>query len=195
MRGFLDRKEIYFQGKVELGAGPLANWDESIDLANMQRLTMNQIHLDCDLLKVYDTSGLSSSLNQGPNGSQANKAWEFVAKGNVLFAGKAESGDYEGDGSELSYVQSKDLLTLLGEPRRPAHVIIKPLDLKQASVINASVEFAKINPRIPSLESYKMGEQGINVQLRDPANPQNVPSAPAGSIPNPRGTVTDFLRK
>jgi hypothetical protein len=195
MRGFLDRKEIYFQGKVELGAGPLATWDESIDLATMQRLTLNQIHLDCDLLKVYDTSGLSSTFNQGSSGSPANKAWEFVAKGNVLFAGKAESGDYEGDGSELSYVQSKELLTLLGEPRRPAHVIIRPLDLQQASVINASVEFAAINPRIPSLESYKMGEQGINVQLRDPANPQNVPSAPAGPIPNPRGTVTDFLRK
>lgn len=192
MRGFLDRSEIYFQGKVELAAGPLPGWDDAIDVTQMQRLEINQLHLDCDLLKVYDTSGLSST---GGFGSQGAKAWEFQAKGNVNFAGKAESGDYEGNGSEVNYVQAKELLTLLGEPRRAAHVIIRPSGPSQASVINASVEFAAINPRIPSLESYKMGEQGIDVQLQDPANPQAGPPPPRGPIPNPRGTVTDFFRK
>ncbi len=199
MRGFLDRSEIYFQGKVELAAGPLASWEDAIDLAQMQRLKMDQTHLDCDLLKVYDTSGLSStgglaSLSSQHAGNQHSKAWEFVAKGNVNFAGKAESGDYEGYGAEVNYVQAKELLTLLGEPRRAAHVIIKPAGQTQAEVINMSVEYAVINPRIPSLESYKMGEQGIDVKLQDPNNPQAGP-APIAPIPNPRGTVSDFLRK
>ncbi len=195
MRGFLDRSELYFQGKVELAAGPLATWDDAIDLARMQRLTMNQLHLDCDLLKVYDTSGLSSTGGRVSTGERNTKAWEFQAKGNVNFAGKADSGDYEGNGSEIAYVQAKELLTLLGEPRRPARVIIKPAPPSQASVINASVEYAVINPRIPSLESYKMGEQGIDVQLQDPNNPQAGPVSPSGPIPNPRGTVSDFFRK
>ncbi len=205
MRGFLDRSEIYFQGKVELAAGPLANWEDAVDVTHMQHLEMNQLLLDCDLLKVYDTSGLSSvgglaSANISPAGNSqagapASRAWEFVAKGNVNFAGKAESGDYEGNGSEVNYVQAKELLTLLGEPRRAAQVIIKPAKTSPADVINLSVEHAVINPRIPQLESFKMGEQGINVQLQTTAGTPDTLLVPNRPLPNPRGTVTDYLRK
>ena len=204
MRGFLDHSEIYFQGKVELAAGPLASWDDAIDVTRLQHLALDQMHLDCDLLKVYDTSSLSTtgpaaSPSRGSAGG-ATKTWEFQAKGNVHFAGKAESGDYEGSGSEVNYVQAKELLTLLGEPRRAAHVIIRPSGPSQASLINASVEYAAINPHIPSLESYKMGAQGIDVQLQGSQSqgtgqPSGQPTPPRGDIPNPRGTVTDFLRR
>lgn len=200
MRGFLDRSEVYFQGKVELAAGPLATWEDAIDVTQMQRLKMDQIHIDCDLLKVYDTSGLSSigtltSANSQSAGNPATKAWEFVAKGNVNFAGKAESGDYEGYGSEVNYVQAKEQLTLLGEPRRSAHVIIKPAGSSQAQVVNWSVQHAVINPRIGSLESYKMGEEGINVQLQNPNNNPPFAPVPNGPLPNPRSKVNDFFSK
>ncbi|MEO8269831.1 MAG: hypothetical protein ABI557_08925, partial [Aureliella sp.] len=202
MSGFLDRSELDFLGRVELAAGPLANWDESIDLAQMQRLAINQMHLDCDLLKLYDTSRLSSTASltsgRGTGIDQASKAWEFQAKGNVHFAGKAESGDYEGEGAEVTYVQAKELLTLFGEPRRSARIIRTPTDRSLEGPINASVEYAAINPRTLAIESFKIGQDGIRVEA--PSAGSNTPGSiapPANNlpVPNPRSSVSDFFQR
>lgn len=198
MRGFLDRSELYFQGKVELAAGPLTTWEDAIDLARMQRLGMNQIHLDCDLLKVYDTSGLSSTASLALGQDRASKAWEFQAKGNVHFAGKAESGDYQGEGAEVTYVQAKELLTLFGEPRRPARIIKTPSNPAAEGTINASVEYAAINPRTLAVESYKVGQDGIRVDLPNAgggAGGGKLPPAPQLPARDPRGSVSDFLQR
>lgn len=197
MSGFLDRSELNFLGKVEVAAGPLASWDESIDLAQMQRLTINQMHLDCDLLKLYDTSSLSSTASLASGGDRASKAWEIQAKGNVHFAGKAESGDYEGEGAELTYVQAKELLTLFGEPRRSARIIKTPAAHSLERPINASVEYASINPRTLDIR-FKIGQDGIRVDA--PNAGSNAPGgiAPQGSnlpVPNPRSSVSDFLQR
>lgn len=197
MRGFLDRSELYFQGKVELAAGPLASWEDAIDLAKMQRLALNQIHLDCDLLKVYDTSGLSSTSSLATSQVRATKAWEFQAKGNVHFAGKAESGNYQGEGAEVTYVQAKELLTLFGEPRRPARIIKTPNDPTTEGTINASVEYAAINPRTLAVESYKVGQDGVRVDLPNSgAGAAGGGTAPASNLPirDPRGSVSDFFQ-
>ncbi len=202
MSGFLDRSELSFLGKVELAAGPLANWDESIDLAQMQRLSLNQMHLDCDLLKLYDTSGLSSTTGlaagRGTGGDRASKAWEIQAKGNVHFAGKAESGDYEGEGAEVSYVQAKELLTLFGEPRRSARIIKTPSDLSLDLPTSASVEYAAINVRTLAIEGLKLGQDGISGAIPNAgANGSSGITLPASNLsaPNPRGSVSDFLQR
>lgn len=198
MRGFLDRSELYFQGKVELAAGPLATWEDAIDLAKMQRLAMDQMHLDCDLLKVYDTSGLSSTVSPAAGQDRASKAWEFQAKGNVHFAGKAESGDYQGEGAEVTYVQAKELLTLFGEPRRPGRIIITPNNPGTKEIINASMEFAAINPRTLAVESYKIGQDGIRVDLSNADGAAaSGNTSPAASLParDPRSSVSDFLQR
>ncbi len=197
MRGFMDHSELYFQGKVELATGPLSRWEDSIDLAQMQKLSLNQLRLFCDLLKVFDTSGLSttnSNLVIGTGAGSTTKAWEFQAKGNVEFAGKAETTDYEGNGSEIAYVQAKQLLTLLGEPRRPARIILTPSNGGQR--VQASVESAAINPRTGALEGYKPGQEGIQVDLQGNSGgvSDSTNSQPNTAVPNPRGTVSDFLR-
>lgn len=198
MRGFLDRSELYFQGKVELAAGPLASWEDAIDLARMQRLAMDQIHLDCDLLKVYDTSGLSSTAGFAVGQDRAIKAWEFQAKGNVHFAGKAESGDYQGEGAEVTYVQAKELLTLFGEPRRPARIIKTPNNPAVEGTLNLSVEHAAINPRTLAIESFKAGQDGIRVDFPNAGGGAAGGIAPpAANLPtrDPRGSVSDFLQR
>lgn len=202
MRGFMDRSELYFQGNVELGAGPLASWEDSIDLANMQRLKLEQIRLFCDLLKVFDTSSLSSTpilstaADTGLPQRTSSKAWEFQAKGNVNFAGKATTADYEGKSSELAYVQAKDQLRILGDVRRPASISITPAPTATRSSYPAvvSVVYAAINPRTGALEGYQAGQEGIHVDLQNKTAPGSTP-APTSPIPNPRGTVSDFFRK
>jgi hypothetical protein len=195
MRGFLSRSEIYFQGKVELAVGPLRSWTDSIDLARMQQLSMDQLLLGCDLLKVYDTSGLSTT-SRPPSGASVNKSWEFQAKGNVTFEGKTESGDYEGNGTEVAYVQQKELLLLWGEPRRPAHIKRTPANRAAEGAFEASVEYVAIHPKTLSIESYKVGQNGIRVELPTGA-PETRPlpgtSLENRPIPNPRGTAQRFL--
>ncbi len=203
MSGFLDRSEINFLGKVEVAAGPLANWDESIDLAQMQRLAIHQMRLDCDLLKLYDTSGLSSTQAitgsasiRGAGGDRAGKSWEIQARGNVHFAGKAESGEYEGEGAEVTYVQSKELLTLFGEPRRSARLIKTPNDRSVEETINASFEYAAINPRTLAVEDFKIGQDGIRFDVPNAnASSGMAPPTDTAPIPNPRGSVSEFLQR
>ncbi len=201
MSGFLDRSELDFLGKVEMAVGPLASWDDSIDLAQMQTLKLDQMQLDCDLLKLYDTSSLSGTSNLAAGPDNSSKAWEFQAKGNVHFAGKSESGDYAGDGSEVTYVQSKELLTLMGEPRRPAHIIRSPANRETEGTIHASVEYAAINPRTGAIENYSVGQEGIRVELPAAGSDSTGgssslgPALPTTPPPNPRGSVSDFFQR
>ncbi|MCA9134270.1 MAG: hypothetical protein KDA45_13975, partial [Planctomycetales bacterium] len=198
MHAFLDRSEIYFQGKVELAAGPLATWEDAIDLAHMQQLSLDQMLLDCDLLKVYDTSGLSSTSSLSGGGSRGNtpKSWEFQAKGNVNFEGRAASGLYEGNGTQVDYVQAKELLMLWGEPQRPASIKKVPSNPQDATV-EASIVRAAINPRTLAIEHFEVGQNGIGMQMGGPAVHGGPPPglAPAGPLPNPRGSVNNFFHR
>lgn len=198
MRGFLDRSELYFQGNVELAAGPLKSWDDAVDLAQLRQLSLDQMLLECDLLKIYDTSGLSSTPLVSKQRS-SDKSWDFQAKGNVVFEGKAESGNYEGNGSELTYSQAKELLYLFGDPRRPASFRRIPNDANADGEFSASVEYLAFNPRTWTFESYKLGQNGFQYTLpqaeqNSSAGPQPAPvQQPAA--PNPRGSVDDFLQR
>lgn len=205
MRGFMDRSEIYFQGHVELAAGPLASWEDAIDLATMKQLSMDQMMLSSDLLKAYDTSSLSSTASL--NGEEvANQNWEFQAKGNVNFAGKTKSGDYEGSATELVYVQALEQLRLFGEPRRPASLKRTPAPGSPQGVSNISVEYAAINTRTLEVPSYKMGENGISWELPTGAPAGTVgpgqtlpgvlePQTPNNAVRNPRAGVSDFFQR
>jgi hypothetical protein len=197
LRGFLKRSEVYFQGKVELATGPLTSWDHAIDLASMSSLLTDQMLLRCDLLKVYDTADLSSTTLTGSHAG-GSKTWEFQAKGNVSYEGKANSGDFEGTGSEVTYSQSKELLYIYGEAKRPASIQRTPLKPSSENVLDISFEYLAINPQTLAIEGFKPGQNGIRLDFPGETNggettaPNSVPFGPAI---NPRESVRDYFQR
>jgi hypothetical protein len=161
MVAYMDRSEVVFEGKVELAAGPLPSWDHMIDINTMQRLNTDEIMLNCDLLKAYDTKGLGPSVSSlAP--STAN--WEFQSLGNVRFAGKTDEGDYSGSGYRVTYSQPKDLLVLEGDGRTPAHVRKDPRPDSREQPIDLDVISAAINVKTMVTQDVRFKRVGIEAR-------------------------------
>ncbi|MEZ6135648.1 MAG: hypothetical protein R3C53_12130 [Pirellulaceae bacterium] len=184
MVAFLDRNEIVFDGKVRLAAGPLRNWDDAIDLNKMTQLTVEQMLLNCDQLKVVDTSGLSTTVALQSNTTQA---LEFQATGNVSFEGKADTGTYLGSAHQTTYVQLKDQLILRGDGRTPAMLKKVPANSQVEATWQGYVNEATINIKTLGITNFQLAQ--AQVELPGAGASANAPAAP-----DPRSGVTDFLQ-
>lgn len=184
----MDTSEVRFNGKVELAAGPLQSWDDMIDLNTMQRLKVDEMLLNCDMLKAYDTSGLGA---RNSSYAQNNATWEFEALGNVRFAGKAIEGDYSGNGYRVTYTQAKDLLMIEGDGRIPAHIRreVAPNSREQnfeADVISAAinvktmaaqdVRITRVGIEIPKTQALPIAPEGASQPLNPNSNPNSAPA-------------------
>ncbi|GAB5402429.1 MAG: hypothetical protein Aurels2KO_06600 [Aureliella sp.] len=196
--GFLDRNEVVFEGKVEVANGPLASLQESIDLYQMRSLEMGQMRLECDQLRVYDTSQLPS---QRKLAASRQSTWNLQARGNVGFEGVVESGHYKGTGSEVAYVQAKEHLILSGDARRDAEVVRKRIGDSQPNIYG-SIRKAVIDTRTLDVETITLGAGGAGVGSGVPAlgsgptptGPLVRPApGPATQGADPRGAVSGFL--
>lgn len=159
MVGLLSRNELTFEGKVELLAGPVAGWEDSVRQRALDQLAQDQMLLNCDQLKVYDTSQLSTV---GTTANASMDTWEFRAKGNVAFNGVTESGEYLGNGYQLTFVQAKNQLTLRGDGRSPAYVERVPAGAEE-NTYKAYVESITINPKTSQLH-LELGASGFQMQ-------------------------------
>ncbi|MDX1929969.1 MAG: hypothetical protein SFV81_25810 [Pirellulaceae bacterium] len=180
MVAYMDRSEVVFEGKVELAAGPLASWDHMIDINTMQRLNTNEMLLNCDLLKAYDTSGLGPRVSGTSGFAPSTANWEFQSLGNVRFAGKSDEGEYSGSGYRVTYSQPKDLLVLEGDGRTPAHVRKEPLPNSREQPVDLDVISAAINVKTMKMQDVRITRIGIEAANPSPTN------NPLGNGPLPK---------
>lgn len=185
MVAYMDRSEVVFEGKVELAAGPLPSWDHMIDINTMQRLNTDEMMLNCDLLKAYDTSGLGQ---RSSSFAPATASWEFQSLGNVRFAGKSDEGEYSGSGYRVTYSQPKDLLVLEGDGRTPAHVRKDPLPNGREQPVDLDVISAAINVKTMKMQDVRITRVGI--EPRNTTSPNNqsqngpLPKSPTNTKPD-----------
>lgn len=194
---FLERNEVVIEGNVNLASGPVSSLEETIDLYQMQSLKLGQMLLSCDQLQFYDTSGLKSTASlTSRSGSQGT--WNFHARGNVAFEGREDSGHYEGESSEIAYLQAKDQLHLTGDPRRDASIVITPPPASGAETVNLSIRKAVVDARTLEVDVITLGRAGVSAQgIGGTAKPQaGTPGSPAGSpvTPSPRDISSGFFR-
>ncbi len=199
MVAFLDRNEVVFEGKVELATGPLSNWEETINLSKLTQLSLDQMLLNCDQLKVYDTSGLSSTQSLAIDG-QSSGSYNFQALGNVVFEGRAESAYYSGNSYRLTYEQAKDQLLIVGDGRTPA--LLKKTPTQQPTdgsppqgTLTGYINSATINVKTMVVTDL----QASQVQYDSPQPAQRMgatapPTLPPANAPNPRSGVSNFLQ-
>jgi hypothetical protein len=208
---FVERSEVVFSGKVELASGPLKNWDDTINLAKLTQLAVDQMLLNCDQLKVYDTRGLSSTASLLPAG-QAVGSYNFQALGNVVFEGRAETDYYSGNGYRLTYEQAKDQLIIVGDGRTPALLRKSPTEQPREGgppqgTVTGYVNSATLNLRTMAIIDLQASQvrydleptaQALDQAPRQPPGQLSgqpvVPNLPTMNGPNPRAGVSDFLQ-
>lgn len=165
MVGFLDRREVVFDGKVEIGVSPIASWDHQVELDDLNELMNDQMLMNCDQLKVYDTSRVNQLYNQASlTPTQSSREWEIKATGNVAFNGMSDSGAFDGTAYQITYFQVKDFLLIKGDGRTPAYLSRDTSKLTRAQQMPGQAELyvhqLGIYPKTFDIEGLQPAEAG-----------------------------------
>ena len=192
MEGNMPQRRTTFYDRIEALMGPIASWDDVLNVHAVDRLGRNQSVLYSDQLNIFDASGLS--WNQSPNnnrGVASKVGWELEALSRVQMQSNTESGELSIQSERLSYAAISDSVKVDGSPRQPAHL-------------------SKVQDSTPQLDLYvksaavrlKTGEIDMEISkfegsLPPSMQPGNAPSSPpktqpAGQgankiLPSPRG--------
>lgn len=176
MEGSVPQRIVSFYDKVAALLGPIATWEDPMDVRNSERLASNQTRLICDQLNLFDASSLS--YNQTP-AARSKGAWELDALGASQLTSRTDSGDVVVDASRIGYAAVDDAVRIEGTVQRPA--TIRRLggegnaDAGQAIQVSSAtmrLRTGQINAQIRKIE----GSLPMNMQ---PPGAQ-VPSGPSG---------------
>ncbi len=194
MEGNMTQRRATFYDRIEALIGPIASWDDALNVLAVDRLGRNQSLLYSDQLNIFDASGLS--WNQSPNGNRGaanNAAWELEALSRVQMQSNTESGELSIQSERLSYAAISDTIKVDGSPRQPAHLSKVQGNSPQLDLYVKSVALRLKTGEIDMEISKFEGSLPPNMQ---PANAPNgpPPTQPAGQtpgkiLPSPRGNV------
>jgi hypothetical protein len=181
MEGSVPQRIVSFYDKVAGLLGPIANWEQQLDVRNSERLGMNQSRLICDQLNLFDASSLS--FNQGA-ALRPKGAWELDALGASQLTSRTESGDVVVDANRIGYGAVDDVVRIEGTVQRPATIRRIGGDNNpeagqsiQVSSATMRLRTGQINAQIRKIE----GALPLNMQPPGVQAPSGLP----GAKPNP----------
>ena len=173
MEGSIPQKMVSFYDKIAALLGPIATWEDYVDVKNAERLAKHQTRLFCDQLNLFDASSLSynRNANASPNGT-----WELDALGAAQLTSRTDTGDVILDASRIGYAAANDAVRIEGSIQRPA--TIRRLSTDGSNDSGQSIQVSSASMRL------KTGQ--IDAQIRKiegglPANMQ--PPLPGGNSP------------
>lgn len=194
--GFFERREVVFDGKVEVGVSPISTWDHQVDLEDLNELRIDQMLMNCDQLKLYDTARVNQLYNQASlTPTQSSREWEIKATGNVAFNGMSDSGAFDGTAYQITYFQVKDFLLIKGDGRTPAYLSRDTSKLTRSKQMPGQAELyvhqLGIYPKTFDIEGLQPAEAGATFTpaqgLRPSGSQQETPR-----VFDPRKRSSDF---
>ncbi|QDV44939.1 hypothetical protein Enr13x_48100 [Stieleria neptunia] len=112
MQGDLKHETLEFSGGVRTGVRKLSSWDEVVDVAQMERLAVGEMTMDCRQLKFGVSPGTPADLRSIPG---MPTPWEMIADGGVVVRTNTEKhGLIEGTAARVSYESKKSWLNAQG---------------------------------------------------------------------------------
>jgi hypothetical protein len=173
MEGSVPQRIVSLYDKVAALLGPIASWEDQLDVRNSERLAPQQSRLICDQLNLFDASSLS--YNQGA-ALRPKGAFELDALGAAQLTSRTESGDVVVDASRIGYAAADDAVRIEGTVQRPATI----RRLTGQSDAGQSIQVSSASMRL------RTGQ--INAQIRkiEGALPMNMqPGSPQPGSPQP----------
>jgi len=165
--GNLYQRFIHFDSKVAAIYGPVANWQEKLELANSKMPGPNTVQLNCERLTIADIS----------RGKSREPQLAITAAGNTY----VESMQYTAQAARLTYSQPKDMLVLEGGRENAK------LWLNQNNSATPSASARKITVTRGSIEAFGIGFLDLSALSRQSnTQPMNPNPRPAGErVPVP----------
>ncbi len=123
MEGDMAQRKATFYDRILAMLGPIASWEDALNVHAVDRPGRNQSILNSDRLEIFDASSLSWNQppNRVPNG-KADSAWEIAAIGRVHMQSSTDTGEVNGVGESLKYTAVTDTVRIDGTPQQPAHI-------------------------------------------------------------------------
>ncbi|MCS7468007.1 hypothetical protein NZK35_15235 [Stieleria sp. ICT_E10.1] len=120
MHGDLKHETLEFSGGVRTGVRKVSSWDEVVDVAQMERLAVGEMTMDCRQLKFGVSPGTPADLRSIPG---MPTPWEMIADGGVVVRTNTEKrGLIEGTAARVSYESKKSWLNVQGTQGQSAFV-------------------------------------------------------------------------
>ena len=184
MEGGMAQRRATFYERIEALMGPVASWEDAINVHEVDGPGRGQSLLVSDQLSIFDASSLSHNQSPGRDRDAANNAaWELEAmslegQSRVHMRSNTESGDISIQAHSMKYAAINDTARIEGSRSQPARISkMQPnspqMDLQ---VINAAYRL-------------KTGEVSGQISKFEGELPQNLQpggKSPAGQTqPNP----------
>jgi len=195
--GAMALRTVSFYDRIEALIGPIASWDDEINVHKVERLGRNQSRLISDRVHIFDGSGLS--YNQAPAGSRApvNKsAWEVEAQSRVKMESNTESGEINIEADSLKYAANNDTVRIGGSPRQSA--LISRVQSYNASPFEVRVNSASMRLKTGEIDMQLSRIEGaLPANMQPPGSPRpapqvrppaTAPGADSNLLPSPRGS-------
>lgn len=115
LEGDFRTKTVSFSDRVEALMGPIANWEQEVNVQYADTLAKNQTHLIADRVDLFDSSDLSWNRNNTQR-KQTN-SWEVKAVQRVTVRSQTDKGLFAASGDELKYDSGSDVLRISGAPQ------------------------------------------------------------------------------
>jgi hypothetical protein len=184
LEGDYRTKTVSFGDRVEALMGPIANWEQELNVQHADRLGHNQTHLIADRIDLFDSSDLSWNRNQP--GRTSKNVWEVKAVQRVTVRTQTDKGLVAASGDELKYDSGTDTVRISGAPQKATILFPNPNDPASPSTLNVGT-FAmqlKTGNMEMTLSSFE-GQLPSSMQ-RAGTNPAPQPANNGMVLPSPR---------
>lgn len=190
MEGNIAQRSATFVDRIAALIGPIASWEDSLNVNTFDRLGRSQSVLFSDQLNIFDASGLS--YNQASNATRT-ASWEIEAFSRVKMQSNTDSGEISVEANSLKYAAASDTVRIEGTQGQPAHIGKHQPNTPQVDlqIINAayrmktgeitSMQISKFSTELP--QSMQPGNAPAGQPLTKPAGQPN-----NSRIPSPRDT-------
>jgi len=145
-------------GGVRVGYSPVDTWEQAVEVDQLEQLSEGQLRLDCQRLRVQRPPHAMPSRG-GP-------AWELLAAGDVRCAGTSRSGRFQATAAEAHYATEKELLTILGDGRRPAILESPGAAGRPGGQLQA--DLIRVNPETLEMDFQLRGARTEDLSRRGP---------------------------
>ncbi|MCU0713071.1 MAG: hypothetical protein MUC43_13500 [Pirellula sp.] len=176
LEGDYRTKTISFSDRVEALLGPIASWEQEVNVQYADTLAKNQTHLIADRVDLFDSSDLSWNRNN-PQRKQSS-SWEVKAVQRVTVRSQTDKGLFAASGDELKYDSGSDVLRISGAPQNAS--ILLPNANNPNSPSELKVGTFAIQLKTGNFESTLGSFEG-----QIPNNMQRAGTVPLGSQSNP----------
>lgn len=190
LEGDLRTKKASFFDRIDALMGPIASWDDQVNVHRAERLSKNQTRLSADQLNLFDGGELSyNQISPSNRGEAPPPAWELEAVSRVQVESITDKGRVTMEGHSLKYAAKEDTVIVSGSPRQAALFTLYPADGSPSDFIDTRLPNISIQLKTGAIKGNISRIEGpLPPNMQRAGQPAQNPLVPAPNplLPDPR---------